>query len=395
MLERRTGARVQNFSPKPPAQASRLCARPRIITMSSRTLSRYFAACFFVATAAVFGGVFVLVWLIDYIDLMSKAANVQNAPASSLALMSICRVPQIMERLLPFSVLIGAMTCFFGLSRRMELVVARAAGMSAWQIIAPILLVALLLGVIGTLFYNPVSATLHEASKRIESRIFGQTQTALGGYDSGYWVRQRGTDGESILNAARSQAQGLRLTAITAFTFDAAGEFKERVEAQSARLQPGAWKLTRARIFAPNMPPREFETYLLPTKLTREQVTESFAAPDTVGFWHLPTYIRFAEDSGLAAAGYRVQFQLLIARPFLLAVMILLAASVGLRAFRFGGVPQRILLGVAAGFLIYVLSKVTEDLSKAELLYPLLAAWLPVVAGGLTGFLTLLHEEDG
>jgi lipopolysaccharide export system permease protein len=75
--------------------------------------------------------------------------------------------------------------------------------------------------------------------------------------------------------------------------------------------------------------------------------------------------------------------------------MILLAASVSLRAFRFGGVPQRILTGVAAGFSLYVLSKVTEDLSKADLLYPLLAAWLPIAAGGLSGLLVLLHEEDG
>jgi lipopolysaccharide export system permease protein len=363
--------------------------------MSSRTLSRYFAFRFFVAVTGVFVGVFVLVAFVDYIDLMRKAADVPDAPAGLLVLMSLYRVPQIMERLMPFSILIGAMTCFFGLSRRMELVVARGAGMSVWQIIAPALIVALLLGTFGTLVYNPLSASLREASKRIESQIFGPSQSALEGYGSGYWVRQRGGDGESILNAVQSQEQGLKLTTITAFTFSGTGEFKERIEAQNAELMPGAWQLTQARIFAPNTPPQEFETYMLPTKLTREQVAESFAAPDTVGFWHLPTYIRFAEDSGLAAAGYRLQYQLLIARPFLLAAMILLAASVSLRAFRFGGVPQRILLGVAAGFSIYVLSKVTEDLSKAELLYPLLAAWLPIVAGGLSGFLVLLWEEDG
>jgi lipopolysaccharide export system permease protein len=363
--------------------------------MSSMTLSRYFAQRFFIAVAGVFAGVFVLVAFVDYIDVMRKASDVPDAPASQLMLMSFYRVPQTMERLLPFSVLVGAMACFFGLSRRMELVVARGAGMSVWQIIAPAMLVALVLGAIGTLVYNPLSASLREASKRIESKIFGQTQTALEGYDSGYWVRQRGTDGESILNARQSREQGLKLATITVFTFNSAGEFKERIEAQEAELQPGAWQLTQARIFGLNTPPLEFDSFLLPTKLTREQVAESFAAPDTVGFWHLPTYIRFAEDSGFAAAGYRLQYQLLIARPFLLAAMILLASSVSLRAFRFGGVPQRILLGVAAGFSIYVLSKVTEDLSKAELLYPLLAAWLPIVAGGLSGFLVLLHEEDG
>jgi lipopolysaccharide export system permease protein len=361
------------------------------------TLSRYFAWRFFVAVAGVFIGVFVLVAFVDYIDVMRRASDVPNAPISQLMLMSLYRVPQTMERLLPFSVLVGAMTCFFSLSRRMELVVARGAGMSVWQIIAPAMLVAIALGAIGTTVYNPVSASLREASKRIESKIFGQSATALEGYESGYWVRQRGGDGDSILHARQSREQGLKLTTITIFTFNSDGEFRERIEAQDAELQPGAWQLTHGRVFALNTPPQDFDSYLLPTKLTREQVAESFAAPETVGFWHLPAYIRLAEDTGLphAAAGYRVQYQLLIARPFLLAAMILLASSVSLRAFRFGGVPQRILLGVAAGFAIYVLSKVTEDLSKAELLYPLLAAWLPVAAGGFSGFLVLLHEEDG
>jgi lipopolysaccharide export system permease protein len=349
---------------------------------------------------AVFAGVFVLVLFVDYIDLMRRASDAPKAQASMLVLVSFFRVPQIMERLLPFSVLIGAMTCFFSLSRRMELVVARGAGISVWQIIAPALLVALALGAFGSLVYNPVSANLREISKRIESQIFGQFQSALDSYDSGYWVRQRGTDqrgtdGESIMNALQSREQGLQLNSIIAFTFSMTGEFKERIEAKSAQLKPGAWELTEARVYAPNVLPQDFETYSLPTKLTREQVAESFAAPDTVGFWHLPTYIRYAEDSGLAAAGYRLQYQILLARPFLQAAMVLLAASFSLRAFRFGGVPQRILLGIAAGFSIYVLSKVTEDLSKAELLYPLLAAWLPILAGGLFGFLILLHEEDG
>jgi lipopolysaccharide export system permease protein len=364
--------------------------------MRALTLSRYFAMRFFVAVIAVFFGIYSLVGLIDYLDLIRKAAELPNVPASTLALISLYRVPQIMERLFPFSVLIGGMACFFSLSRRMELVVARGAGLSVWQIITPAMLVALVVGALGTAVYNPVSAALRETSKRLEAQTFGQMQSMLEGYEGGgYWVRQRGTDGESILNARQSREQGLKLASITAFTFDAAGEFKERIEAQEAELMPGAWQLTNARVTAPNAPPLSFETYMLPTKLTREQVAESFAAPDTVGFWHLPTYIRFVEDSGLAAAGYRLQYQLLLARPFLLAAMILLASSVSLRAFRFGGVPQRILVGVAAGFSLYVLSKVTEDLSRAELLHPLLAAWLPIAAGGLSGLLVLLHEEDG
>jgi lipopolysaccharide export system permease protein len=364
--------------------------------MTRHTLARYFGWKFFVAMISVFLGVFALVALVDYIDLMRRAGDVPNAPVLSLAQMSVFRVPQIMERLMPFSVLVGTMACFLGLARRMELVVARGSGMSAWQIIAPALFVALLFGAFGTLVYNPVSASLREVSKRIEAQIFNnQVQSVMESYEGGYWVRQRGNDGESILNALQSREQGLKLSGITVFTFAADGQFNERIEAQDAELQPGAWQLKQARVFAPNVPPKTFDTYLLSTKLTREQVAETFAAPDTVGFWHLPDYIRYAEDAGLGAAGYRLQYHLLLARPVLLAAMILLGASVSLRAFRFGGVPQRILIGVAAGFSLYVLSKVTEDLAKAGLLYPILAAWLPITIGGLSGFLVLLYEEDG
>ena len=55
--------------------------------------------------------------------------------------------------------------------------------------------------------------------------------------------------------------------------------------------------------------------------------------------------------------------------------MVLLAASVSLRFFRFGGVQKMVLGGIGAGFLLYVLSKVTDDLSKAGLLAPWIAAW--------------------
>jgi lipopolysaccharide export system permease protein len=102
-----------------------------------------------------------------------------------------------------------------------------------------------------------------------------------------------------------------------------------------------------------------------------------------------------ADRAGLAAAGYRLQYQKLLARPFMLAAMVLLAAAFSLRFFRFGGVQKMVLGGVASGFLLYVMSKVTDDMSKAELMHPVVAAWLPVFVGGLTGFVALLYQEDG
>ena len=84
------------------------------------------------------------------------------------------RVPQLSERILPFAVLVGAMSCYLTLSRRLELVVARAAGVSAWQFVAPSMIAAFLFGAVATTVYNPLAAVLHERSKRLEAEMMGE-----------------------------------------------------------------------------------------------------------------------------------------------------------------------------------------------------------------------------
>ena len=160
-------------------------------------------------------------------------------------------------------------------------------------------------------------------------------------------------------------------------------------------LEPKAWKLTSVRVYPLGQAPYDKATSELPTNLTRAQVRENVAVPESVSFWELPKYITTAEHVGLAAAGYRLQFQKLLARPFLLAAVVLLGAAVSLRFFRFGGVQKMVLSGVLAGFLLYVLSKVTDDMTKAGLMHPVAAAWLGVVIAGVVGVTALLYQEDG
>ncbi|MBX9711526.1 MAG: LPS export ABC transporter permease LptG, partial [Xanthobacteraceae bacterium] len=318
-----------------------------------------------------------------------------NASALMVAQTSVFRVPQLLERLMPFCILIGAMSSYLALSRSLELVVARAAGVSAWQFMMPALLSALVLGTLATVIYNPVSAAMQERAKELEAQLFSSADRAAVQDNAGFWINQVTSEGQTIISSASSQGQGARLIGVSVFRFEPDGSFKERIEAREATLEQGHWIFRNARVFSLNNAPLDQDTVVLATSLNQAQVRNSFATPETVSFWQLPDYIRSSENSGLATAGYRLQYDKLIARPFLLAAMVMLAAAVSLRFFRFGGVQKMVLSGVAAGFLLYVLSKVTEDLSKAALIHPLAAAWLPVCVGGLTGFLALLYQEDG
>ena len=171
------------------------------------TLARYFGLRFLSAVLVVFGGIFALVALIDYIELMRRTGDIPNVSAALVAKTSLYRVPQVVERILPFCILIGAMSCYLNLSRRLELVVARSAGLSAWQFVTPALVVAFALGIVATTVYNPISAILQERSKRFEAELFGQAANAPNRSGGTFWVGQRTDDGQTI------PLSGLQLTA--------------------------------------------------------------------------------------------------------------------------------------------------------------------------------------
>ena len=357
------------------------------------TLGKYLAMRFVRSVGAVFAVLFLIIYLGDFVELLRRASDAQRASAALLAYLALLRTPTIAEQVLPFAVLGGAMFAFVGLSRRLELVIARSAGVSVWQFLTPPVAIVLLLGVAATTLYNPMSASLKQKASQIETRIFGRTTRA--DVDTSMWIRQRSLETQSILRAERSSDGGSRLSGVTAFVYDPQGRFLERAEAERAFLTTGHWILSDARVFGPGEEPRVVAAYELATNLSPEQVTQSFVHPASVSFWKLPELSRRTEAAGLDAVGYRMQFQTLMARPLLLIAMVLIAATVSLRFFRFGGVGQMVSGGVGAGFVLYVATKLTGDLGGAGLLSAPVAAWSPAIVGSMLGTLVLLHQEDG
>src|SRR4030081_1626158 len=109
------------------------------MSMMTNTLGRYFAGRFVVAALGVFASIFMLLVLVDYIEMVRKTSGLVSVSAITVAETSLFRVPQLLEKMMPFCILIGAMTCYLALSRRLELVVARPAGLSNWPYIRPTL----------------------------------------------------------------------------------------------------------------------------------------------------------------------------------------------------------------------------------------------------------------
>ena len=104
------------------------------MSMITNTLGRYFAGRFVISALGVFAGIFLLLVLVDYIEMVRKTSGLVGVSALLVAETSLFRVPQLLEKMMLFCLLLGAMTCYLALSRRLELVIARAAGRIAEQL---------------------------------------------------------------------------------------------------------------------------------------------------------------------------------------------------------------------------------------------------------------------
>ncbi|PTW60435.1 lipopolysaccharide export system permease protein [Breoghania corrubedonensis] len=359
------------------------------------TLWRYFAIRFLIAILGLFLFAAVLIFIFDFLELVRRGGDREGFTVLRVALISLLRIPVLLEQVLPFATLFGAILAFVTLSRSLELVIARASGMSVWQFIAPALIVAIFLGALAIVAYNPLAVALKDKSDQLSVDLFGNQEKVLLQASNNAWLRQDGLDGETILHASQSTDQGLHLYGVTIFAFDKKGIFRERVEAKEATLGDGAWHLKDAIVYTADDDPKTYASYLVSTYLGPLEVRQSIASPESVSFWDLPSLIELARRAGLPAYRYTLQYETLFARPLLLAAMVLIAAAVSLRVSRFGGLGRMILGGISAGFVLYVLTELAKDLGGAGIVSPVVAAWSPGIVATLMGFTILLHQEDG
>ena len=234
----------------------------------------------------VFGGLFMMTLMIDFVEMLRRTANLKDVSLLQTARITLYRVPHITERTLPFTALVSSMVCYLSLTRRHELVVARAAGVSAWQFVMPSVAIAFLIGVFGTTLYNPISATLREHAQRLDAEMFGGSRS-INRAERGFWVRQRSPDGQSIINAKGSRLQGVELSNVTIFTLDHSTDFRAN-RGQRATLYEGYWRLEDARI-SPKARLRRIMRLRPQDQHHARAGPRILRHPETVPFWHLYT----------------------------------------------------------------------------------------------------------
>lgn len=363
------------------------------------TLSLYFVRRFAKSVSQVFFIFFGILMLTDMVEQLRRFSG-QNISLTDAATLALLNVPANLYRILPLIFILAAIALFLALAKSSELVVVRASGRSGLRFLLAPVAAAFFLGAFAVAVLNPlVAATSKEYDVYYAHQARG-AESVLSLSENGLWLRQGGDNGQTVIKAARSDLDGTRLFAVTFLLYDPEGVPAQRIEAEEAVLEPGAWKLTNAKHWNltslnPEVGAEVWPTASIASELTPDRIRDSFGDPSAIPIWSLPSYITKLEQAGFSARTHRVWLQMEMALPLLLAAMVLVAAGFTMRHARFGKTGQRVLFALIGGFGIFFLRNFAQVLGENGQIPVYLAAWTPPVAAILLSLGLLLHLEDG
>lgn len=359
------------------------------------------------------GIILLAIVLVDIVEEMRTIGSRTQIGLQTAFQLTLMKTPGLIMDTLPFATLVGSILAYSQLNRRSEIPAIRAAGVSAWRFLGPVMVLAGLVGVLMVTVIDPLATRLNEGFNNERARLLGETQTEV----DGVWLSQGdlqagaagetgaveddNPNGQAIIHGRHVVGRGQALEDVTFWFFrpGAGGtsdrEFTHRIDAERAELTPGFWQLSGVVENRAGGAVKRESNLALPTNLKGDTLLSRFASAKTIPFWELPGFIQSGSAAGMEVDAYVLKFHSLLAMPFFMLAMALIGAVVCLRLARSGGLSRLIGAGALAGFVLFFANRLAAGMSASGATPPEAAAWCPPLFA-LFAVLTLLaHAEDG
>lgn len=340
-----------------------------------------------------------VIMLFEVVELLRRTSGRYDVSFWFVLELAVTKMPKTIEMVFPFVMMIAAMITFWKLSKTNEFVIMRAAGVSIWGFLWPVLATTFSIGVLNVTLVNPVAANMYDLYETLEYRLETRNPKAVLFSDQGLWIREAiDNDNVMVLQAEslRQEKDDLLLRGVTILEMDRRSQPSRRLEAFAGTLKNGYFDLKDVHIFKAGEPTAVVNSLRYKTVLDVERIKENFAAPEAISFWDLPDTIRFYEMSGFSALRHRLRYYSLLVSPFLLCAMVLVAAVFALRPNnRRGGVMFLIVGGITTGFVVYFLTQLVYAFGLSGYIPAILAVATPMLIAALIAVSALLHLEDG
>lgn len=357
----------------------------------SRTVSVYMAVMFLTRTFSVLAG---LVLILMTLDLLGKSGDVLAYPGNGQAQLWTyvsLRAPQIISTFLKFSVLLGTLITLATLNQNSEVIALKSSGLSAHQILAPLVVTGMLVAALSFLFNERVVARATATLSAWEKVDYGPMPSGAGVL-SNVWVR----DGEDLIRAGHATGRGPATRLEDVAIYDRRdGNLSAILTARRARFEGGAWQLEEARRFdVATGSVTLLGTVSAAAGVSPDRFTLASVNPDGLSFTQLSQAIADLEAAGRPTQSLRASLWHKLSGPLSAVLMPLLGAVAGFGLARSGRLFLRAVIGMALGFAYFVADNFALAMGNLGAYPPLLAAWAPFFLFLLIGEAVLIRTEE-
>ncbi len=359
----------------------------------SRRLALYMVRLFVTRTLAV---LIALVLILMTLDLLGESGQILAVPGNGDAELwryVSLRLPILISRFLPFSVLLGTLIAFVGLNQNSEVVAMKAAGLSAHQILAPLIVASI--GIAAALFAFNEGVVVN--STRIVNAWDANDYKPIPpdrGILANVWL----LNGDDLIHADLVNGRGDRLIARGMKIYNRTGGILQRVISvgiAAPRTGSKNWLLKDVRIYDANMNLVTKKPALIGLQgVEPGQLTIAKVEPTELDYWTLKHRIAELDAAGRPTDEARAGLDHKIAGPLSTLLMPLLAAVAAFGLARSGQVLLRAALGMALGFAYFVADNFSLAMGNAGTYPPLIAAWAPFFLFLLIGETVLVRTEE-
>jgi len=362
----------------------------------SRTLTLYLAKMF---VLRIFAVLVMLVLVLLALDLLSATGKILAAEGNGQAEIlryAGLRLPQLVSRFLPYSVLLATLITLVTLNQNSEVVAMKAAGLSAHQVLSPLLLTAAIVSLVSFGFNERIVTRANAGLKAWEAAEYGpipEQPAGASGVRSNVYL----TDGNNILSAATLTGTGTNIVlgGVTWYARAPGGIIREQVRGARATYAAPGWRIGSAERFdVANAATDILPMMVVGENLTPERIMLQSVDADAQSFWELSQTIDAFEAAGRNTDEMRAKWWHRLSGPLSALLMPLLGSIAAFGLARSGQLFVRAIIGMALGFAYFVVDNAALAMGSFGGYPPLLAAWAPFALFLLLGETVLIRTEE-
>jgi lipopolysaccharide export system permease protein len=357
----------------------------------SKRIAFYLSKLFVLRSLAVLAA---LVLILMTLDLLGESGKILRYPGNGdddLWQYVSLRIPALINRFLPFAVLLGTLITLATLNQNSEIISMKAAGISAHQIIAPLIVASLLIAFVAFLFQERIvtrAIATHEAWEAVDyGPLPPESRTS-----QNVWVRDQ--DDLIFARLVSGRGQGTRLQDVRLYE-RTGGTLVALITAKRGRPSGEGWLLEEVERFeVANTRLTKAPTLRVAEGVDPTQFTLANVDPDQRDFTTLKDVIEQMKVAGRPTSALEAGLWHKISGPLSVLLMPLLAGVAAFGLARSGQLFLRVVLGMALGFAYFVADNFALAMGNFGAYPPVLAAWAPFVLFLLIGEAVLIRTEE-